>query len=477
MRLVVCSVSHFSCSCLRGWRYCAILTSLLRRASDCGVLSRAVCIPHPQNRGIVKHVNPQLTSDVLPSFWRSTEAELEAQASDPKPPYGPMLPQHLIPKDDREREREREPREDGEGWEERQQREGEGRQDRGEANNDASAHNKPVPGDKHVVPARDNASDGTPTIPDDKHMPRPGRPTAPTQGNQPTSQSHESRETLRDIRCDSRESAPDAPGVAQEANKTECAENISQTWTQTSGASSGGNLTTGASEVNLDDADGKRSGTAEASTSGVARNAPHGDSGERSETSVRSEPRDSSRSEVIEPRETSEPREPHGPHEINESNKTRQEASTPERNTGTQLRASGSSKLDMPSVSHSSDIRSGEAHTCESEQAKSILQNDHIDQNDPTAQNKQNTSIEQAKQERPAIKAVVLGKSDPDYFSQFTSVDADDDAFDEVAGALEEEYDAEDLIAYVPEDEGWITDEEEVEEREAAHWERVLRAK
>lgn len=81
----------------------------------------------------------------------------------------------------------------------------------------------------------------------------------------------------------------------------------------------------------------------------------------------------------------------------------------------------------------------------------------------------------------PAIKAVVVGKSDPDYFSApsraFAAVDAQDDAYDEVAGtgALDEQADEDDLVACVPDDE-YESDESDAADQVAAHWERVLRA-
>lgn len=79
----------------------------------------------------------------------------------------------------------------------------------------------------------------------------------------------------------------------------------------------------------------------------------------------------------------------------------------------------------------------------------------------------------------PAIKAVVVGKSDPDDFSAsaraFAAVDEQDDAYDELAGQLEEEVDEDDLVACAP-DEEYESDESDAAEQAAAHWERVVRA-
>lgn len=80
----------------------------------------------------------------------------------------------------------------------------------------------------------------------------------------------------------------------------------------------------------------------------------------------------------------------------------------------------------------------------------------------------------------PAIKAVVVGKSDPDYFSAsaraFAAVDEQDDAYGELAEQLEdEEVDEDDLVACAP-DEEYESDDEDAAEQDAAHWERVVRA-
>lgn len=78
----------------------------------------------------------------------------------------------------------------------------------------------------------------------------------------------------------------------------------------------------------------------------------------------------------------------------------------------------------------------------------------------------------------PSIKAVLVGKSDPVYFSSavraFEAVDQDDDGYDAVAAALEEEFDEDDLVAYAP-DEEYESDEEDEADRDAAHWEHVVR--
>lgn len=78
----------------------------------------------------------------------------------------------------------------------------------------------------------------------------------------------------------------------------------------------------------------------------------------------------------------------------------------------------------------------------------------------------------------PSIKAVVVGKSDPDYFTAsaraFEAVDQEDDGYDEVVAVLEEEYDEEDLVACAP-DEDFESDEDDEADRDAAHWERVVK--
>lgn len=88
------------------------------------------------------------------------------------------------------------------------------------------------------------------------------------------------------------------------------------------------------------------------------------------------------------------------------------------------------------------------------------------------------SSLPRPRRNAPAIKAVLVGKSDPDYFTSslraFEAVDHEDDAYDEVAAVLEEEYDEDDLVAAVP-DEDYESDEEDEADRDAAHWEHVVK--